>query len=124
VKVIKHTTAVQFLERAGAWLEQAEAKNYLILGIAGFFKSYSGQLKVRPYFLTVENDGTIVGAALITPPRRLLITSMPAPAMTLLADYLLAAGAPVPGVLGPQPEAKLFADYWTSSTGRKPSKDE
>lgn len=118
MKVIRHTTALQFLERAGASLEQAEAENNLILGIAGFFKSHSGQLKVQPYFLTVDNDGTIVGAALITPPRRLLITSMPDRAMTLLADYLLAAGAPVPGVLGPEPEAKLFADYWTSNTSR------
>ncbi len=53
----------------------------------------------------------------MTPPRRVLITSMPDLAVTLLADHLLAEGASVPGVLGPKAEAKLFADYWTTKTG-------
>ena len=76
------------------------------------------QLKGSPYFLTVEGNGTIVGAALMTPPRRILITSMPDPAVTLLADYLLEEAVSVPGVLGPNAEATLFANHWTNRTGR------
>jgi hypothetical protein len=71
MKVVRHKSAAEFLDQAGAWLERAEAENNLILGIAAYFKSYSGQLKVEPYFLTVENNGTIVGAGEMTPPRRL-----------------------------------------------------
>jgi len=118
VNVVSYKTAAEFLTKAGDWLEQAEAENNLILGIAGFFKSYVGQPKIEPYFLMVQNAGMIVGAALMTPPRRILITSMPDPAVTLLADHLLAEQAPVPGVLGPKAEAKRFADYWTTKTGR------
>lgn len=118
MQVIRHNTAAEFLARAKAWLEKTEVENNIILGIAGFFESYSGQLKVSPYFLTVEENGTIVGGALMAPPRRLVITRMSGSAVTTLADYFLANGASVPGVLGPNSEAKTFADYWTSHTGK------
>ena len=118
MQVIRHKTATNFLESAGHWLEQEEAKNNLILGIATFFKSYSGPLKVQPYFLTAEDNGSIVGAALMTPPRRLLITSMPDPAVSAIAEFMFAEAVLVPGVLGPTTETKRFTDYWTSRTGK------
>ena len=118
MKVVRHNAASDFLDRAGAWLETAEAENNLILGIAAYFKSYVGQLSVEPYFLTLEDSGAIVGAALMTPPRRLLITTMPDTAVTTLADFMLAETVTVPGALGPKSETRLFADYWTSRTGR------
>ena len=118
MQVIRNKTAAEFLARTKPWLEKAEAKNNLILGIAAYFASCAGQLKGSPYFLTVEGNGTIVGAALMAPPRRILLTRMPHSAVTLLADYLLEGAASVPGVLGPKAEAKLFANHWTSKTGR------
>ena len=118
MNVVRHKTAAEFLAQASHWLEQAEAENNLILGIAAFFKSYAGQPKIEPNYLTVQDNGKIVGAALMTPPRRILITRMPDPAVTLLADHLLAEQASVPGVLGPKAGAKRFADYWTTKTGR------
>ena len=118
MKVVRHNAAADFLDRAGAWLETAEAENNLILGIAAYFKSYVGQLRVRPYFLTLEESGAIAGAALMTPPRRLLITTMPDTAVTTLADFMLAETVTVPGALGPTSEIRLFADYWTRKTGR------
>ncbi len=60
----------------------------------------------------------VFGAALMTPPRRLLLTTMPDPAVTTLADFMLAETVTVPGALGPKSETKLFTDYWTSRTGR------
>jgi uncharacterized protein len=117
VKVVRHKSAAELLDRAGSWLQAAEAENNLILGIAAFLKLYVGEPKVQPYFLSVEDGQKIVGAALMTPPRRVLITSMPDLAVTLLADYLLAEGVSVAGVLGHKAEAKLFADYWTTKTG-------
>ena len=117
MKVVRHKTAAEFLSKAGDWLEQAEAENNLILGIAAFFASYSGQVKLEPYSLTAQVDNMIVAAALMTPPRRLLITRMPDPAVALLADHLLAEGAPVPGVLGPKHCARVFAENWRANTG-------
>jgi uncharacterized protein len=117
VQVVRHNTAAEFLTKAGEWLEQAEAENNLILGIAGFFASYSAQVKVEPYLLTAQEDDMLVSAALMSPPHRLLITRMPDPAVTHLAEYLLADGASVPGVLGPRECARLFAENWDGRTG-------
>ena len=61
MKVVRHHAVADFLDRAGAWLESAEAENNLILGIAAYFKSYVGQLTAEPYFLTLEDSGAIVG---------------------------------------------------------------
>ena len=77
MKVVRHKRAAEFLARAGDWLEQAEAENNLILGITSFFASYSGPVKDEPYLLTVQDQDTTVAAALMTPPRRLLINRMP-----------------------------------------------
>ena len=107
MKVVRHNTASDFLDRAGAWLETAEAENNLILGIAAYFRSYIGQVRVEPYFLTLEDSGAIVGAALMTPPRRLLITTMPDTAVTTLADFMLAETVTVPGALGPKSETRV-----------------
>jgi predicted GNAT family acetyltransferase len=117
VKVVRHKTAAEFLAKAGDWLEQAEAENNLILGIAAFFASCSGQVQAEPYFLTAQDDDMVVAAALMTPPHRLLITRMPDPAVTLLAEHLLAERASVPGVLGPRECARLFAENWVGRTG-------
>lgn len=116
MKVVKHANAAAFLARAKVWLERAEAENNLILGIAAFFESQSGRSNVSPYFLTVEENAMIVGVALMTPPRRLLLTRMPDEAVTMLADFMRAEQ--VPGVLGPTSEARLFADHWTKRTGQ------
>jgi predicted GNAT family acetyltransferase len=118
VETVRHKTAAHFLERAGAWLERAEAENNLFLGVAAFFKTHSETIKLDPYFLSVEDEGTIVGIAVLTPPRRLLMTCMPDLAVTALVDYLLDEAAPVPGVLGPRTTAKRFADEWAAKTGK------
>lgn len=109
MNVVRHYTASKFLDRAGACLEIAEAENNVILGLAAYFKSDAGQPKVAPYFLTLENNGIVFGAVLMTPPRRILLTRMPDPAVTTLADFMLAETVAVPGVLGPTSESKRFA---------------
>jgi len=117
VQVVRHNTASEFLARAKPWLEKAEPENNLILGIAGFFASNPDQLRIQPYFLTVEDSDNIVGAALMTPPRRLLMARIPDSAASALADYMLADGTPVPGVLGPIDCAQVFAEKWRAKTG-------
>lgn len=73
--VVRHKTPGVFLERAGEWLERAEAENNLILGISKYFEINPEQTKVNPYFLTVEDSGILLGAALMTPPRHRLLVS-------------------------------------------------
>lgn len=116
--VVRHETAAEFLARAGAWLEQAEVENNLILGIAGYFASDSSALKPQPYLLTVEDNDKILGASLMARQRQLLITAMPDSAVDALANHLLAALVPVPGVVGANTTAERFATRWTSGSGK------
>lgn len=119
MEIIRHKTASDFLERAGAWLEQAEAENNFILGVTPLLKNSSEVFKISPYYITLEEAGTIGGVAFMNPPRRLFITHMPAQAVVILTDYLLDTGAPVPGVNGPKTEADLFAEYWATKTDNR-----
>ena len=109
VNVLQHKTAGEFLKRAGEWLERAEAENNLILGVSKYFEINEGPTDVNPYFLTVE-DGMLLGAALMTPPRHLIISRMPDPALMALTDYFLKEVIAVPGVVGPKSMAQQFAN--------------
>jgi uncharacterized protein len=118
MNVTQHKTAREFLERAGDWLQRAEAENNLILGISKYFVSNQGLIKVNSYFLTVEDGGILLGAALMTPPRHLIISRMPDPALAALADYVFKESIAVPGVVGPKSSTQLFAHHWKNETGK------
>jgi predicted GNAT family acetyltransferase len=66
--------------------------------------------------LTVE-AGEVVGAALLTPPYKLVTTRISDEALAPLAEFLEAAEVPVPGVLGPPQVAGPFARLWGRRRG-------
>jgi hypothetical protein len=116
VDVIQHKTAAEFLERAGEFLEHAEAENNLILGISKYFVTDEGRANVRPYFLTIEDSGILLGAAIMTPARHLIVSRMPDPALLALTDYFLKGSITVPVVVGPRSTSRLFAAHWKNQT--------
>jgi hypothetical protein len=119
LQIIRHKTEADFLQRAGAWLEEAEAENNPILGIAARLRDDSAILRIAPYYITLEKAGHIVGVAFMHPPRQLILTHMANEALIGLTDYLLTDTAPVSGVNGPQAEAELFAERWAAKTGKR-----
>ena len=108
--VVVHETTQAFLDRATPWLLQAEAEHALILGIAG-----RGDPDRPALFITVEGDG-VVGAAIRTPPYKLLLTRIPAEALPLVADAAEAFGD-LPAVLGPPETATAFGRVWAERHG-------
>jgi len=116
VQVVRYSTAADFLGRAKAWLETAEAENNLILGISKYFQS--DPQRPTPYLLTIEDGDRISGAALMTPPRNSIISRMPQSASVALADYYFENKIPLPGVVGPKNTVRVFADYWKTRTGK------
>lgn len=118
MKIVRHTTAGEFLKRARQRLEGLEAENNLILGIAKYFEANDKQVSVTPCLLTIEDGDNLLGGALMTPPRSLVLTRMPAPALIALEDYFFHEGVPVPGVVGPTDTARLFASHWKKKTGK------
>jgi predicted GNAT family acetyltransferase len=118
MKAFRHKTVREFLDRAGPWLRQAEAENNLIVGIGSMLAAHPERFDPEPYLVTVEDGGQIAGAALMTSPRKLLLSQAPAAAVEIVARSLEAAGAPVPGVVGLSREADVFSRWWSRATGK------
>lgn len=110
-------TAGQFLDRAGPWLGKRRAENNLIVGLAATLIADPSRYGDKPFLLTIESGDEVVGAALMTPPFKLLVTRMAPEALRELARYLHDCGAPVPAVLGPDGISEEFARYWTGLHG-------
>ncbi len=119
--ITTYRQASDFLARAQAELERNEVLNGLPLGITLHLYKFPERIKIRPYLATVEDEGKLLVAAVMTPPFRLIVTSNQVDAFgeapSLLIHNLREHGWPVPGVLGPSSLSDLFVQTWTSLTG-------
>jgi uncharacterized protein len=110
-----------FLERASPLLLEDEARNNLMLGIAGTLRDHPSVYTEHHLWL-VEDGDQVVGAALRTPPFNLVVALPHAEEVAItLADALRDEGQELPGVSGAVPEAETFAQAWEerSRTRRK-----
>lgn len=115
-----YAAAAGFLDHTGALFRSDEVRHGLIYGIAERLRRTPEVFPAPPYLATVEDDGQLAAAALMTPPHNLLVvanTDTPARAFALIAQNLRAAGWPVPGVNGVSAAAHSFADVWRELTG-------
>jgi len=107
----------EFLHDATALLLEDEARNNLILGIAGTLDSHQS---VYPEFRLwlVEDGGRVAGAALQTPPYNLALGQPRNDlALVTLADALSAQRVELPGVTAALPEVDVFSEAWLARTG-------
>ncbi|HUK50106.1 MAG TPA: hypothetical protein VLV18_03645 [Terriglobales bacterium] len=58
----------RFLEHARQFLEMHEAENNLMLGVTSWFATHPERLRSAPYFVVVEDNDVVKGAAMMTPP--------------------------------------------------------
>jgi GNAT superfamily N-acetyltransferase len=107
----------KFLDRASPLLLADEARHNLILGLASTLRDNPSVYPEHRLWL-VEEDDAVVGAALRTPPRGLVLArSVDGGALTLLVE---AIDDDLPGLVGGLPEAKEFAALWAAKTGTRP----
>ncbi len=69
--VHRHATAQAFLDRAEAWLMQAEAEHNLILGLARRLTESTDGYDPPIYLASVEGEDGVVGCAYRTRPTSL-----------------------------------------------------
>ena len=69
------------------------------------------------FFATVEERGSVVGCAFLSPPHQVLLTDMPAAAGPALAGELADGYPSLPAVLGPPDLAEAFARAWVALRG-------
>ncbi len=105
---------VEFRARAGDLLLCDEARHNLALGLLGTLVDHPELYPERRFWL-VEDGGTVVAAALRTPPHGLVL----AQPLADCALEALVAGVEeeLPGAVGATPEIELFADAWSHARG-------
>jgi GNAT superfamily N-acetyltransferase len=131
VKVTRYVSATEFLRRARAPLEQEEAANSLIVGIAARVAerpAFYGDYPV--YLATVDEGDELVAAAVRTPPHNVIVYSArggDCEPLGLLLDDILdfteqnASDSPsgrLPGVTAHAPTAETFSTLWSERSGR------
>ena len=110
----------EFMALAGEFLAAREAEHNLIFGICSQIEADPTQYAETPYLSTVLDGGVVVGAAIQTPPWRLVVSMLDDQgAADALAEDL--AGRVLPGVVGPAESAAMLAAAWGRRAGVVPS---
>ena len=108
-----------YYEKVKAYLLQEEAVHCMILGICNTLIESPHHYETQPYLVAIENNDRVVAAAVITYPRKLILSRSPrSEAIVTIAGDLATKDKSLPGVIAPQPEAKIFAQTWHSLTGK------
>ncbi|MGQ9553763.1 MAG: GNAT family N-acetyltransferase, partial [Anaerolineae bacterium] len=118
MELIRFERAEDFYARAESFLLEREAEHNLILGICASIihgQEYREQL---PYLATLEQNGAVVGAAVMTPPHNLILSHMPIEALPIIARDVRALYGTIPGVNGPSALSLAFAQQWQALTGQ------
>ena len=113
----KLPSAEAFLADAGPLLLRDEARHNLILGICSTLDAAPA---VYPEFhlWTVEDEGDVVAAAVMTPPYNLALAEpATSEAVPFLAEQLHERQVALPGVTAALPEADAFATAWAPVSG-------
>ena len=118
-RVTRYADATSFRERALDFLTAREAEHNLILGLSSQLRDAPNLYgEEPPYFAVVEDAGTVVAAAIRTPPNKLVVSgTRHLEAVRSISDDLAAEGAQLPGVLAEPDVARAFADAWSERTG-------
>lgn len=103
-------------------LERHEAAHSLPLGILGTLRVDRTRFGAELYLATVTEGERVVAVAMRTPPYNLILSLVePAvavpPALALVARDAYGCFAALPGVVGPVPLGRHFAEEWRRVTG-------
>ena len=108
-----------FIQRAGTFLRQREVEHNLMLGLCKELLSENSRFEQPPFHCIVQaSDGSILAAALRTPPHHLILSHcIDLRAIPSLVAAALEAGQEIEGVLGAPEPSLQFAKAWQRRTG-------
>lgn len=122
MKIMTYEDIDLFLEKADPFLSKQEAINNLPLGL--LYQAQKKQQKVpeskMPFMGLVEDDGEVCFAMVMTPPYNLIIYSEGDKndvVIEKVIDFLIDKTIEIPGVIGLNQFADIFACKWEEKTG-------
>ena len=118
MQAFRFSSAGDFLHRAEDFLMAREVENCAPLAIANQLRLYPNRTARSPYLATVEQQGEVLAAAVMTPPNHLrLATTASREALSALAADVVDFDRATSGVIGPVPASQWFAEHWQAQTG-------
>ena len=117
LRIVDHPTAQRFLAAAEPWLLQSEAEHNMLLGFATSMARSNNPLPPDALLAAVQQGDAIVGCISRIPPHKVGLTRLPIEAVPLVLEHVLALYESLPGVVGPDPVAYLFAKLWAERYG-------
>lgn len=112
-----HHDPASFRDAAWDFLLRDEAANNLILGILDTLQREPSRYP-NPRMATMAEGGSVVGAALMTPPHNIIVSADDSRFPEALARDAMCEGLVVPGVTAPAPIADIFCAADSRLTGR------
>lgn len=111
-----YASAENFLDRALKYLEKDEAENNLIIGISNKIKNSGSLYKQKPFFATLADGDKIILAAVMTPPRQIILygKDYSSDALKLFCHNLIKENISIPGANGESALVKNFAGIWSA----------
>ena len=121
MQVTFHLDVDDFLARCDSTLEANEPANGLMLGLCLVARAKRLGDEDFPIDLVsvADQNEELLGAAIRTPPRHLILSDAKADVGEALARALIDRGYELPGVIGPETEAERFAAAWEKVAGRR-----
>jgi len=116
VQVVRHTDPQRFLDRASGHLAAQEARHNLLLGVVGNALRLP-EVYPRTHMWTVEHGGRMLGTAVLTPPRDIVLGDFDTPeAVEMLVLSVRVLFRHLPGAIGNLPAVDWFVDGWCRLT--------
>jgi predicted GNAT family acetyltransferase len=119
--IVRHDSAAAFLTAT----EEFRAENPLLTNIMGSVASgvVAGRTYESELWLTMHDDGELVGMAMRTAPWNLAVSAMPTGAAEALGQYVAGVDPAVPGVNGPEDTVDAVVRGLAPGPGRMPRTD-
>lgn len=119
MEILSHERAEDLISKTAAYLELHESEHNLPLGLMYGLVGNPRRLGDEPpVMLSVMDEGRAVGMAIMTQGRKLILSRFdvkPADAVVPLVCHLHLNEVSVPGVVGPEEEARAFSDSWVKA---------
>ncbi|MFW6136223.1 MAG: GNAT family N-acetyltransferase [Chloroflexota bacterium] len=122
IKLRSYADAQSFLADAQAALELNEVAKCLMLGVCLRLVRRPERISALPCLRTVEDEGGLVPASMMTPPHKLVVYGHQGhlgEAPPLPVEGLVDERWEVPGVLGPREVARKVVETWRQISGQR-----
>lgn len=119
IEILSHERAEDLISNTAAYLELRESEHNLPLGLMYGLAGNPQRFGVEPpVMLSVLDAGRVVGMAIMTQGRKLILSRFETKtedAVVPLVRHLHMNEIPIPGVVGPEEEARVFSDFWVEA---------